>query len=460
MKKTVILVNIVVFLMFSINSAQSIKGNLSQLAKQEIKLEGFNGLESYFIAKTTLDEKGNFSLTYNKEDIGMGYLISADSKPLFVILSGDDINLQGENLTAMERLRITKNAENIAFETYAKNQPKREQALSAWIYLEKLYRTDSLFAREKTPKQAITKEIARINAEDAAFINNLPDTSYVKWLLPIRKLVSNVATVAQYRTDEIPATLTSLRNINYADARLYKSGLLKEAIENHIWFIENSSGPLDSVFKDLNSSIDLIIAQLKNDNEKFNLIAAKMFEVLEERSLFASAEYLAKKLLEDDDCGCLNPEFEKRMQKYGAMAEGETALDIDFGEFTYTPEGVNAKKLSEIDADYKLVVFAAGWCSHCTEDLPKIAAYYLTLKQKNVQVLLVSLDTNKEDFANFAAGFPFISTTDYKKWDGQAALDYQVYATPSYFLLDRDLKIVKRLISADHVKAVIASLPN
>jgi len=246
-----------------------------------------------------------------------------------------------------------------------------------------------------------------------------------------------------------------LRNINYADARLYKSGLLKEAIGNHIWFIENSSGALDAVFKDLNSSIDIIIEQLKEDNEKFNLIATTMFEVLEERSLFTSAEYLAKKLLEDEDCGCLNPDFEKRMQKYGKMAEGSTAPDIALGEATYYPEGVTARKLSEVKSDYTLVVFAAGWCPHCTEELPKIANYYPTLKQKNVEVILVSLDENASDFAKFAAPFPFISTTDYKKWGGQAATDYQVYATPSYFLLDKDLKIVKRLNSVEHLKAVV-----
>jgi peroxiredoxin len=436
-------------------TAQTITGNLSQLAKQEIKVEGFNGLETYSIAKTTLDEKGNFSVSYTKEDKGIGYLTSADNKPLFVILSGEDITLQGETLRFLETIKITKGVENKAFETYAKNHPKREQALSAWVYLENLYRTDSLFSIQKSPSQAIQKEKKRIHQEDAAFLASLPKDSYVKWFLPIRKLVSSVSAVAQYRPKEIPATLAALRNINYADARLYKSGLLKEAIENHIWFIENSSGALDAVFKDLNSSIDIIIEQLKEDNEKFNLIATTMFEVLEERSLFTSAEYLAKKLLEDEDCGCLNPDFEKRMQKYGKMAEGSTAPDIALGEATYYPEGVTARKLSEVKSDYTLVVFAAGWCPHCTEELPKIANYYPTLKQKNVEVILVSLDENASNFAKFAAPFPFISTTDYKKWGGQAATDYQVYATPSYFLLDKDLKIVKRLNSVEHLKAVV-----
>lgn len=63
-------------------SAQTIIGNLKQQAKQTIQLEGFNGLKTYTIASTTLVDKGNFKLLYTKADIGVGYLIGADKKPL------------------------------------------------------------------------------------------------------------------------------------------------------------------------------------------------------------------------------------------------------------------------------------------------------------------------------------------------------------------------------------------
>ena len=43
--------------------AQRIKGNLSLLKNQEIKLEGFNGTKTYLINTTTIDEKGDFELT-------------------------------------------------------------------------------------------------------------------------------------------------------------------------------------------------------------------------------------------------------------------------------------------------------------------------------------------------------------------------------------------------------------
>ena len=130
----------------NVSYSQSISGNLKKLSGQSIKLEGFNGLKTYTISSTTIDENGNFKLSYSKSDYGVGYLISNDKNPLFVILSGEDIEINGVALSYKETIKITKGQENQWFEQYAQEHPKREQALSAWIYLEKVYTSDSLFS--------------------------------------------------------------------------------------------------------------------------------------------------------------------------------------------------------------------------------------------------------------------------------------------------------------------------
>lgn len=453
--KRVIVLFLFVFIQTNVFFAQQIKGQFSALPNQSIKLQGFDNFDTYVIDSTQTDAAGNFTLQFTQQDYGMGLLVPEKNKSFITVLSNEDVKLKGTTTAAPESIKLTEGTQNIAFIDYVSQQPKRDQALSAWSYLQKMYATEDIFSEEKSPKKAITKEIKRIHKSEASFLKDLPEESYVKWYIPTRKLLGSVAQVAQYRTEEIPATREALREMNFADERLYKSGLLKEAIENHIWFIENSSGNLDQVFADLNTSVDIILDQLTEDNEKFNLVASKMFEVLEERSLFTSSEYLSKKLLESDDCGCLNIDLEKRLHKYGKMATGAKAPDISFTEYTYFPEGVAATKMSELKADYYLVVFAAGWCPHCTESLPKIAKMYPEFKEKNVEVILVSLDENAKDFAQFAAPFPFISTTDYQKWDGKAVADYQVYGTPSYFMLDQELTIVKKLKSVDHIKSYI-----
>ena len=302
----------------NVSYSQSISGTFKKLSGQSIKLEGFNGLKTYPIASATIDENGNFKLNYSKVDYGVGYLTSADKKPLFVILSGEDIEITGEALSYTETIQITKGQENQWFEQYAEEHPKREQALSAWIYLEKIYSSDALFSEQKTPNQAIQEEKQRINNEDSTFLAGLPKDSYVSWFLPTRKLVSSVSTVAQYRTEDIPSTIASFRALDYTDQRLYKSGLFKDAIESHFWLLENSGKSLDSVYIEMQISIDAMLEKLITNEERLNEVTDYLFDLLERHSLFQASEYLALKVLNEVGC-TINSDLAKQLETYRAM---------------------------------------------------------------------------------------------------------------------------------------------
>jgi len=303
---------------------QSITGHLSLLANQDIKLEGFNGLKTCNISSTTVDTYGYFRLHYSKADRGVGYLVSADEKPVFIILSGEDIDLKGDALSKTETLQTTEGQENIWFEKYAKEHPKREQALSAWDYLEKMYKQDSLFSVQEAPKNAIIAEKKRIKTEDSAFLASLPKDSYVSWFLPTRKLVSSVSVVAQYRPEEFPATIASFRSIDYTDHRLYKSGLFKDAIESHFWLLENSGRSLDSVSIEMKISIDAMITKLVKDEKKLNEVSDYLFALLERHSLFQASEYLALKVLNEVSC-TIDNNLARQLETYRAMKKGNIA---------------------------------------------------------------------------------------------------------------------------------------
>jgi thiol-disulfide isomerase/thioredoxin len=457
MKKTLTALVISLFCSAFLN-AQSLSGNLSKLIKQPIKLEGFDGLKTYPISSSTIDEKGNFSLTYTKSDYGVGYLMSADDKPLFVILSGEDMELVGETLSYPESIKVTKGQENQWFEQYAQEHPRREQALSAWVYLEKIYLLDSLFSVQERPASSIQTEKQRIKAEDAAFLAKLPAESYVSWFLPSRKLVSSVSTVAQYRSEEIPATITAFRNLDYTDQRLYKSGLFKDAIESHFWLLENCGKSLDSVFIEMQYSIDAMMVKLVKDEQKLNEVTDFLFDLLERHSLFQAAEHLALVVLNQTSC-TIATDLANKLETYRTMKKGNIAPDLVFNGEILAPgyvEGEIPKKLSELKSNYTLVVFGASWCPKCTEEIPEIANYYSKLKQQDIEVVYVSLDVDEQQFKSFAGIFPFVSVCDYQKWESEAVKSYHVFATPTMYLLDEQREILLRPTSVGHLEAWVA----
>jgi thiol-disulfide isomerase/thioredoxin len=432
--------------------AQKVSGKFSLLANQEIRLEAFQGMTSYLIDQTVTDASGNFSLNYSKVDFGMGYLISADDKPLLVVLNGEDIIIHGEAPSYLETVRVIQGKENQIFEQYAKLRNKREQALNAWIYLEKMYKNDSLFRKQSVPLKAIQNEIKRIKDEDRIFLDKIDKKSYVGWFLPMRKLVNSVYSIAQYRTEEIPETIAAFRKIDYTDNRLYRSGLLTGVIDSHFWLIENSGRSQESVFIEMKLSIDIMLANLAKDENRLNEVTKYLFHLFEKQSLYEASEHLALKILNEVSC-TIDGDLAKQLETYRAMKKGNIAPDIVFPETTYYPEHTNAKKLSDIKTKYTLVVFGAGWCTRCQQEVPKIASLYEKWLKHGVEVVLVSLDETPIEFAQFAARFPFISTTDFQKWDSKMVKDYYVFGTPSMFLLDEDRKIILRPSSVQQVDA-------
>lgn len=312
--------------------------------------------------------------------------------------------------------------------------------------MERMYRIDSLFSSHTGPRQFIAGERRKIRAEDSLFLAGLPENSYLSWYLPLRKLVGSVPVIAQYRPEEIPFAISAFRALDHTDARLYKSGLLRDVVESQFWLIENSGRSLDSVYAEMEISINCLISILKPDEKKLNETSEYLFDLFEKRSLFGASEYLALKLLNEKTC-TLNNSFADRLESYRIMKKGNTAPEIEFGSEIYAPNYTTGKiprRLSEINSDYTVVIFGASWCPQCPVELAQLVRSYPVLKSQNMEVVFVSLDENRSNFQNFTKVFPFISICDYKKWESAAVKNFHVFATPTIYLLDHKREILLR----------------
>ena len=371
-----------------------------------------------------------------------------------VILEKEGVRLEGQALSEVSTIRILEGKENRLFEQYTQEQGKREQALSAWGYLQNLYQSDPLFAKQQVPNQAIQTELLRIQREDEAFIGSLHTDSFARWFLPIRKLVSSVGAVAQYRTAELQQTIAAFRGIDYADPRFQKSGLFRDVFESQFWLLENSGGTLDEIYEKMEVSLDAILASVAKDEILYNEVGAYLVELLERRSLTNAAEYLALTVLEQDKI-VIQPRLAKQLEGYRAMKVGVQVPDIQFTGDILLQGKPNSgpTRLSEITAPYRLVIFGASWCPACTEEMTQLIPLYEKWNGLGLEAIFVSLDTDPKAFQAYSEGMPFIAFSDYKKWDTQAVSDYYVSSSPSFYLIDQKGKLLLRPLSVKQIDA-------
>lgn len=444
------------FLFFGIKNlfAQTVSGTFPSLANQTLSLEGTKGFDTYSIGTAEADEKGQFSIAYSPGDYGIAFLSGADKQPFVVILEKTSVRLEGQVLSEASSIRILEGQENRWFEQYTQEQGKREQALSAWAYLQNLYQVDPLFATQQVPNQAIGVEVMRLQQEDGQFIEALPSESFARWFLPIRKLVSSVGAVAQYRTAELPQTIAAFRTMDYADPRFQKSGLFRDVFESQFWLIENSGGTLEENFEKMEVSIDAILSSVEKNAPLYNEVTAYLIELLERRSLTNAAEYLALTVLEQNKVA-LQSRLARQLEGYRAMKVGTIVPEIQFtGDILLQGKRIPfPSRLSEVTAPYRLVIFGASWCPACSEAMGELIPLYEKWNKLGVEAIFVSLDTDPTAFQAYSEGMPFIAFSDYKKWDTKAVSDYYVASSPSFYLIDQSGKLLLRPLSVKQIDA-------
>ena len=442
MKKVFILIT----LMYGVlTTAQNLKGTLKQHKGQKITLTGFNYYKTLELGKTIADSLGNFTLNYPKNYKGMAILKTQDNSSLVFVLTEPNIHIKGTHLRETDSLQFINSKENINFITYAKDQSLRANALSALSFLEPLYTSQPLFAKQKKFLKNLKKEQNRLQKEDGQFVVNLHKESYTRWFIPYRKMVQEMPVIVRKKTAQIPNAISFFRSTDFNHPNFKRSGLFKEFVEGHYLLLENMGQSLDSINVQMNISSKYLIENLQENDNLLNTVVDNLFNYFEKRSLIKASEYLSMQLLTAQQC-TLNDDLVAKLESYRKMKPGNIAPEIIFA---------NNKKLSDIKTN-KLVVFGASWCPHCTKDIPKLVENYKKWKDKNVEIVYISIDTEQVAFKNTFNNVPWQQThCDFKGWETQAVKDYYITGTPTYYLLDVNNTILVRPKTVLHEDSLI-----
>lgn len=438
----------------------TIEGVFLQHKGEEIRLKGFDGFKEKVFSNDTISKNGQFSLTYPATYKGVGVVEIKGKGSLLVILANEKkLTVNGESIQDYTNIKINNSKENSYLDTYIKQQGVRNSKLDGWKWLKPIYKKqDSL----SPVLSYINKEITNLETEETAYIQTIPKKQYLSYYLPLRKLVEDRPASINRYVARIPQHVLDFKSYNLADKKLWKSGLMQQFYEGHFVMLEQFYGVSDADGKNkMNASIDYVLENLTGYDDELLEVSEYLFKLFEKRSLFSAAEYISLKMLAQNSC-TVDGELERKFEQYRAMKEGGTAPKIVFeNKNNNILRGFknNEKSLNEIKSKYKLVVFWASWCDHCKVEMPKLQSLYATqLKGKKIEVVSVSLDTNRQSFLSTSAGYEWYSYCDFKKWESKPVKDYFVFSTPSYYLLDENNIILKKIKSIGHLKAVLPSL--
>ena len=228
--------------------------------------------------------------------------------------------------------------------------------------------------------------------------------------------------------------------INFLDKSndmLESSSLLRPVLVSYL----NSGGNTNVA-----GSVDKLLDRLKVETPRGQTVLSELIDIFD---VYQMDEFKNKYLGLAKNLKCtINDRLASTLKSNANVEMGAVFPNYKFQSATNT----TAKSIHDVKADKKVIVFWSSTCSHCETELPKLLEKYNDLKAKNIQVIALSLDVDKNSYSKKIAAFPWINDSELRGWNSSYVDMYNVHATPTYFILDANNKIINK---PDHVGNVL-----
>lgn len=246
-----------------------------------------------------------------------------------------------------------------------------------------------------------------------------------------------------------------LNTMEFNDTTLLYTDVYTDKVMQFIqMFVNRKASPReneDNIIK----ALDVLVPHLDaNPNIQQHLLQFLItgFEVSKLENVLAhiSSNYLQQ-------CGGSQAVIERRLAGYQKMAIGKIVPD-----FTVMDIQNNPVNLYNLLAPYRLIIFWHTECSHCQvlmNELPELAGQDF-FKKHQVKIIGISIDSNREAWEKFTADHPldWVNAHIDGGFDNEISAAYNLFATPSMFLIDANNTIIAKPTTIGELKKNISEL--
>ncbi len=491
---------ILTFLIGLGSNAQTISLKVKGVPDTTVNLVKYVGSKLYY-ADTAKMVNGKVSFDGSKQEPGVVGLLLPGQKYFEFIYDNNDVQIETASPDFVKNMVVKKSNQNKVFLDYIRYMKKEREAANN--YQSQLKKLDST---ETEKREDLKKKIKNIGDEVIEYQTRIATEHPNTLVAKIIKMSTDIK-IPDAPKDEEGKQIDDefayhyyrdhfFDNVDLTDDRLVNTPVLQNKLEKFYSPQVLLQQP-DTIVKYLFPIID----QTPKGSKIYRFFVTNSLAHFEKSKIMGMDKVwnkmIARYYCTTDEDGNYNGYWMDKKKLEDLCKDTKKRLHLLIGEIPpnlVLPDSTNKKfyNLYQTKADYTILYFWDPNCGHCKTVTPKLEKLYSEkLKDRNVKVFAVGKATDKDfdDWKKFIRekGLQFInvgvteelyqkakkdpyllinnppySETDDPKKTTLQSLNYQdtydVYSTPTVFVLDKDKRIIAKKLSAAQIERFLDRL--
>jgi len=468
--RNLIIIALIFTLGISFAQNHEIKIKVKGIEKGDVYLGHYYGESQYVIDTATINKKG-FAIFEgdNKLDGGM-YIVLYPTRSMsyFEILIADDqeFTIETDTLEFFQKnIKAKGSIDNKEFFEFKKKE--RKFGVESY-YIQADYKK---YKSSKDSVIAIRKRLTTLSKQREVFLAETATNTKSKTLRAVINLMREVEIPSSYE-QENAANKDSIKLAKYryykahywdyvdlSDSTILKTQMFVPKLKRYMNQIIVQRA--DTIIKEGN----LLIEKTKPNNKMFRYMVEYMLGFADKSKLMGmdkvfvetAKKYHLQGLATWADSSRIS-KIKSRVEKIEPNLVGKQAPDLQ------RLESVDHKyyTLYDIKSEYTVLAFWEPHCGHCKIEIPKLYKAYESLKEKGVDVEVVAVYTQVkrepwEKFIKEKEITDWINVYDKYQLTNFRML-YNIYATPSIYLLNKDKKIIGKKLGAEQIEKFLLNI--
>lgn len=282
-------------------------------------------------------------------------------------------------------------------------------------------------------------EYQKLQSDFVAFTDSLlRDNNYASTLIRVDRFPAlNLDDDLKRQREDLIANF--LNDVDFCDLSLIPTNVLTTKIIDFLSVQQIAGQTHDQRIMSFILGIDNVLYRASVDFEMYKFIFQYLIEGFNEMSFNEVVDYMTR-IPYSEHLSCTEEQYNELLSvvefnsrvKIGNVAKnisGKTVFGDDFNMY-------------EIDSDYTIVFFWSYTCDHCRENIKDLKIFLDDNADFSLVAVSVKGDFNKIRKYVKKAKVRGFFYHDGLEWDCTFVDDYAVTATPSFYLLDKDKKIL------------------